>query len=679
LRAFLDRASRRLAWLSAAEGATGGLALAAIIGLATRPAIGFATGVALGTVGAAAGLLRSRTERANVAQAVERRAPQCRNLVVTANELPATRVADHIAALIYQHATRVVQNLDLAMLFPARNRIAALGVAATLWALAVVRTATAPSATATESKAGATLAISEVSVTVVPPKYTGRPPQTLRDPSRIEAIVGSELRFTLRASAARVALATLRSSDTLASASAGTFTDTLAADADGYVAIEPLAADARAGVRRLIGLSVVSDEAPRVRITTPGKDSYFKDGRNTIDLAIESNDDIGLASLKLRFTKVSGSGERFTFSEGEVPLSIARRDALTWHARAQWKLDTLALGPGDMVVYRAVATDHRPGAPPSESDSYIAEVMAPGGIAAAGFALDPEQERYAVSQQMVILKTERLSKQKASMSAEAYELAAHELAAEQRKVRSEFIFMMGGELEDAPDPDADPTMLNEEAEAEGESDLAAGRNLTLGRVALQRATRLMSHAAASLTDVDLTTALKHERAALVQLERAFARTRILLRALTQRERLDFTRRLTGELTEAGRSSRPIAEAETEARAIALRHALAGVASLAGARTFAPDAALQTSLIAENVLRVDPSSKVLQEAATLLQSATTAISRDRASEARELLDRAATQIAAAAREGLVVAPSPTRATELDRLNGALGDALRRRSP
>src|SRR5262249_37686086 len=162
-----------------------------------------------------------------------------------------------------------------------------------------------------------------------------------------------------------------------------------------------------------------------------------------------------------------------------------------------------------------------------------------------------------------------------------------------------------------PDPDADPNMLNEEAEAEGEMDLAAGRNLNRGRVALQQATRSMSRAAASLTDVDLATALTHERAALVQLERAFSRTRILLRALTQRERLDFTRRLTGTLTDAARTSRPSTDPEPDTRALALRRALAGIASLAGAQTFASDASSRASLLAESVLRIDPSSKALQ--------------------------------------------------------------------
>jgi len=677
--AFLGRVARRLTRVAAAEGAAAGFVAAALIAVAGWPARGALTpAVVVGAVlviagiGVAVGV--SRVRRKSVAALVEQRAPQCRNVVITADELATLHVSDRVAAVVNQRAAQTVQRLDLAALFPARGRLAALGVAAGLWGLVITRTAIATSSLTSKIQRGASIAdIDRVDVTVVPPQYTGRPTQTLRDPARVEALAGSVVRFAIRGALPRVAITTLHSADTLASRD-GVVTDSLVADADGYLAIEPLA-DGRSGARRLIGISAISDEAPRVRITAPGRDVYLKDGHATVDVGIETSDDIGLASLRLRYTRVSGSGERFTFAEGDVPLTVTRRDARTWAAHANWQLDSLALGPGDMVVYRAIAADRRPGAPPSESDSYIAEVVASGGVAAAGFALDPEQERYAASQQMVILKTERLSTRKASMANDAYTSAAQEIAAEQRKVRAEFVFMMGGELADAPDLNADPNMLNEEQEAEGEADLAAGRNLNQGRVALLRAIRSMSRAATSLTNVDLSTALTHERAALVQLERAFSRTRILLRALTQRERLDLTRRLTGTLTDAARDNRPRPEPEMDTRAITLRRTLAGIATIAGEAQFASDAASRTSNLAETVLRVDASSKPLQSAATLLTSAAKAFSANRASEARDLLDRAATEIAGSIRGELPPSPRQPRAADVDRLDGAFIDQLR----
>jgi hypothetical protein len=445
------------------------------------------------------------------------------------------------------------------------------------------------------------------------------------------------------------------------------------ADADGYVSLQPATRNER-GASRLIGLSVISDNPPRVRITAPAKDLFLRDAHHTIDLGLETSDDIALASLRLRYTKVSGSGERFTFTDGEVPLAVTRADARTWTARASWPLDNLGLDAGDLVVYRAVATDHRPGAPPAESDSYIAEILAPGGVAAPGFALDPDVERYAVSQQMVIVKTERLAARRASMPAESFADSSHELAAEQRKVRAEFVFMMGGEI---ADENADALSdLNEEQEAEGESDLLAGRMQNRGRIALLRAIRSMSRAAASLTTADLAPALTHERAALTQLERAFAHTRIILRALTEHERLDFTRRLTGTLTDAARDTRPAVELEPNARVTSLRRVLADIASLAGTRPLSSNSASRASSLAANVLRIDPSSKPLQDASALLARASDALTKGNVNDSRDALDRAATGVAAVLRSELLDAPSARRSADLDRLSGALSDALRR---
>jgi hypothetical protein len=324
-----------------------------------------------------------------------------------------------------------------------------------------------------------------------------------------------------------------------------------------------------------------------------------------------------------------------------------------------------------MVVYRAVATDHRPGAAPSESDSFIAEVLAPGGNAAAGFDVDPEQERYAVSQQMVILKTERLAARKAQMPAADFATASAEIAAEQRKVRAEFVFMMGGELADAPDI-ANMTDINEEAEAAGEDDILAGRNANQGRVALLRAIRSMSRAATSLTTADVGAALPHERAALTQLERAFSHARILLRALTERERLDLTRRLTGVLTDASRDQRPAAEPSAEPRVIALRRALADVSALSSDSGLEPRG---PSDLATRVLRIDPSSRDLQQVAERLGEVSSALVRGRTSDARRLLDQTATSIATFLRSSLPDAPR-TRSADLDALSSALGDALRK---
>jgi hypothetical protein len=630
------------------------------------------SGVALAVIGAVGRLLWLRRRHANVANVVERRAPECRNLLITAAELDShPHVTESIARAIDSRAAQLVRALDLGALLPARGATIAFAIAAATWVVFLVSAARPSSVIARAiGLANTGSGITSIDVVVTPPSYVSRAPQTLRDPSRIEALAGSRLHVTVHSGATGVAIETLRSRDTLTRSTGDTFVADLTADADGYIALEPRGT-MEVSARRLIGLSVSPDNPPRVRIMAPGKDLFLRDAHRTLDLAVDAGDDIGLASLSVRYTKVSGSGERFTFTEGELPVAVTRSDPRSWTARAQWNLESLGLEPGDMVVYRAVATDHRPGAAPSESDSFIAEVLAPDGNAAPGFDVDPEQERYAVSQQMVILKTERLSARKAQLPPDDFATASAEIAAEQRKVRAEFVFMMGGELADAPDI-ANMTDINEEAEAAGEADILAGRNANQGRIALLRAIRSMSRAATSLTTADLTAALPHERAALAQLERAFSHARIILRALTERERLDLSRRLTGVLTDAARDSRPQTEAQLEPRTIALRRELGNIAALAGSSS--RDGA-STVYVAQRVLRVDPSSRALQQVAARLADAAAAIDRGRTNDAIRLLDQSALDLAALLRSSLADAPAP-RSAALDALSGALGDALRK---
>jgi hypothetical protein len=681
-RAFLARATRRMAWIQAAEGAAGGLLLAAALGIVGWPSSnGVAIRIALAVPCMAAGVairaLLGRHGKASVAASIETRAPECRNIVITADELSSgARVSERIGTVVHREAARIVRSLDLAALFPARNAVVALVVALGLWSATIAATGASGAVTmrALRGPSPTATVIDGVDVTVTPPAYTGRPAETSHDPTRIEALAGSRVHLVVQSRAVNVGIEMVGGHDTLVARRPGTFSGEFQADADGYIALQPVARDGQRGAARLIGVSVISDKPPRVRITTPAKDLFLRDAHHTIDLAVETSDDIALASLRLRYTKVSGSGERFAFTDGEVPLAVVRTDARTWTARTSWPLDNLGLDAGDLVVYRAVATDHRPGAPPAESDSYIAEILAPGGVAAPGFALDPDVERYAVSQQMVIVKTERLLARRASMQLESFADSAHELAAEQRKVRAEFVFMMGGEI---ADENADAISdLNEEQEAEGESDLLAGRMQNRGRIALLRAIRSMSRAAASLTTAELTPALTHERAALTQLERAFSHTRIILRALTEHERLDLTRRLTGSLTDAARDTRPAVELEPNARVASLRTALADIATLAGTRPLSGGAAARASSLAASVLRIDPSSKMLQDASALLARAGDALANGNTAAASDALDRAATSVAATLRAELLDAPSAKSAADLDRLRGALSDALRR---
>jgi hypothetical protein len=618
-----------------------------------------ATAVVAALLGAIAGWWRGRANSprdasARAAVALEQRLPNARNLLVTAAELlhPPTsddKAAPDVARLVVQRAGAFAQSVQSSVVFPLRREgwqmAASIGGAAMLLGVLhnLIPAITTPVRTAIagiDGRIGGDIDISQVTVRVAPPSYTRQPTTEARDPARIDALVGSVITVTVSTRADSLMVATRDSTQSIARGADGTVTFTRVASADGFLGLSPQAADGRTGARRLIGLTVRSDAAPRVRIVSPARDMIVPDAKRSIPIGVQADDDLALGTLHLRYTKVAGSGERFTFSEGEIPLSVTRGSPAEWTARATLALEPLLQEPGDLVVYRAVATDMRPGAPAIESDAFIAELAAPGGVAALGFSLDPDEDRYALSQQMVILKTERLLAQRATLAPAALAEQAMQLAGEQRRVRAEFVFMMGGEFAQQVTGEDGLMELDEHEEAESEGDLAAGRMVNRGRTALLSAVRAMSRAAVALTTAELTPALSQEKFALAQLQEAFARNRFLMRALSQREQLDLTRRLTGRLDSTARDRARVPKGETDARRAALRGVLAELmAASAHGSADRRDASAFVGM-AQRVLQIDPSSAVSQTIARQLMAAGAAPS---AAATRAPLDSAATAL------------------------------------
>lgn len=703
---FLRSAARRVAVRRALQGASAALLACAVVYTAlgvtgflplwVRPSGAVASVLASAAlVGAAVAVLpawwHARRDATWIARRVERRTSGARNAVLTAVELEAgrTRTRGDIAALVWRAAAGALADVNAASLFPTRRRLALFAGSAALALIAATLSSEhvrgEEGARRTAERAHAPT-VHDVQAVVATPAYAGGATVTLNDPTRIEALAGSNVTLTVRANADSVVLETLSTRAPLVRVEDGVFRGEFMLDADGFVALEPREAGGRTGVRRIISVAGTPDAPPRVRVVEPGRDLFLAAVLPTVALTVEADDDIALTSLRLRYTRVSGSGEQFTFTDGEVPVVVERDAARAWRASGTLRLDSLGLERGDMVVYRGVATDNRPGSVPAESDTYIIEILGPGAVAAEGFSADDEQDRYGFSQQMVIVRTERLVAQRASMDSATFAREALTLAAEQRRVRAEFVFMLGGEQPE--DFDAELDDHDHEHNTAGEDDILAGRLANRGRIDLLRAIRSMSHAAGFLTGGDLDQALPAERAALDALQRAFARTRYILRALTERERLDLSRRLTGTLDGALRDVRPLAEPAPDPRVSALRGRLSDLAAVAGAAaarvqhqpTVAdiPDPrrtdAVTASLLAQQILAVDPASAPLQRIAAQLSRGAGHLSARRDAPAAATLDSAVVGVAEVVRALLARAPAAPMNPLLRALDAARTDAL-----
>ena len=552
---------------------------------------------------------REKRTRAAIAAALEGRYPHLQNVVVTAEELlrhPA-RSPEWIRERVFADAAAALRAIDPAAPWPlgrvALGAAAALTVAMAAIVFVPVRTARAavdapPQASPAETKTPG------LDVFLTPPPYTHRAAIQLRDPERLEVLEGTAARVTVtNAADVRVRLGERPLAVTRASTDA---TAEALLTESGYLAIESRDATGAAAPLRLLAVTVVPDLRPSVRIEQPARDLLLPDARASVAIAATVTDDISLTALQLHYTKVSGAGEEIDFVEGELPLQIARQDDRHWQARGSLALRALGLEPGDSLVYRVTARDARAGdAGVGSSEMFFIEIAGPGQVPLEGIEMPPEQERYALSQQMIVVKINRLRERERNLSSQAVEEETNAIAAEQRSVRASFIFLTGGHVED------------EEEEAEQSSEIQEGRLENTSRREMSRAVSHMTAAEQGLTARDTGSALKAATLAVEALQRAFSRNRYILRTLASRTRLDPSRRLTGARDDVQSGEREIAAAAGDPEAARARALLVQFLTLMAqpqaVRASAPS--LSTlSEIAESALAVKPGDRAWKETA-----------------------------------------------------------------
>ena len=606
-------------------------------------------------VAALVAALRSRgTTRRAVVRRLERADPALRNLLVTAEEIQHDALATrpHVAVRVFRDATLAIEHVDANTLWRPLRIAGLLVFAASAWIAhaALARTGmpsegSRVSSTPQPGSSAVGRGDVNVSVTVRPPSYTSLAVTTASNPSEIRAVENSQLEFSISAAGGGPALEINGVKRALNRQPGGDFVDRVEATHSGYVLVT--AGDGR----RLIALTVIPDALPAVRIAVPGRDLMFAGGNPPLTFEARATDDFGLRSMSLRFTKVSGSGEQFEFQEGEIPLTIERPSPVAWKGTAARTLADFGLAEGDMVVYRAVAADGRPGASEASSDAFFIERTRLGVVAGDAFTLPEEETRYALSQQMLIVKTERLIKSRGSASAAENTETAKGLAVEQRMIRSEFVFMLGGEIED------------EAIEAEQSVELQEGRLANRGQRDLRAATVAMSQAEKHLTNVNLEDALTAERAAVAALQRAFTRDRYILRALATRTPLDRTRRLTGAVTDTLTWRRQLRDSGDNRQARQLTDLLAALGDFSSdSSSNGAGRRIRLSMLAAMAVQADPQSTSMRQAGADLQKLADSwpdlVPRERSRQ----LDAVANTIAAEARRVLADPPAnmdPTR--------------------
>ena len=602
---------------------------------------------------------------------VESRTLEFRNTLVTSAAIlrgdltPKPAIRD----LVLSDTAARAERFDLRALLPARMPTAAAVAGLLVLSVVIAFGGTRPrigegARPGEMTMSDGPMSIRGIEIQITPPPYSGRGAERLENPARIEALEGSRLAFRVATNnqVEHVLLDEGGSAQTprdpLALRFAGnhSFTGEIVARDQTFVNLT--LANLNPGPRLLIPMTVVPDAAPLVRVAEPGRDLFLADGARDIPIRVAATDDIGVTSLTLAWTRVSGSGETFQFVEGTLPLALAGAGTREMHGTASLRPSAMGLAAGDMLVYRAIARDAHPTRAPVESDAFVVEIVGASEAMAEGFSIDDQRDRYAISQQMVILKTERLIAARRSMGAALVAEEAARIAAEQRQVRAEFVFMMGGEIED------------EEVEAEQSHELAEGREQNEGRRDLIGAIRAMSDAAALLMRPELDQALAVEKRALTLLQRALTRSRYILRVLATRERIDDARRLSGDRTGATGWRRASGAAALDPARDTLQAAAQALSAMARRAQYSADDRRAIADIATTLLTLGSDGEVRDAAQGLSDAA-------RANDARVVaqhLDRAALAIDARL-ESLSRGGAAPRSPVPHRVRSALAERLR----
>ncbi|MEO7156711.1 MAG: hypothetical protein ABI039_04060 [Vicinamibacterales bacterium] len=588
LSAVLSRVQRRwrlrsLLQAIAAGGAVFGWLLISLVAFEVARADALWIAAAAGSAAAAwmtiAGKRLSAVDAALVIELTDR---SLDNLIVTAAELGdrprpvRSEIRDEIARQAGERIRAVDPSRVVALGQPAVVALVVMIGCAVLSGRGVASWSTTASTTRLSPPAGN--GSSSFTVRITPPAYTQEPTQMLEAPAQITVIAGSRIQI------GAVGVAESQR-DFLAIESAGLEVRT-----------------SESALAQFLSVIVVPDSPPTVRVVAPGKDTAFAKPAGQLPISIQGSDDLGLSSLVLRFTKAAGGGDNLTFTEGDLLLTIDRSNGKQWIGRAVLVLDAMGLEDGDMLVYRAIVRDSNPGGAPVRSDQYVIEIGKNAEIADAGFALPSEEKKYAISQQMVIYRTEQLLKTRASIGGgDKWIEQTRMVAIEQRMVRAEVVFLGGGEVED------------ELEEAARSDELAEGRLQNTGRAEMLLAINAMSRAEAQLNDGRAQEALVFERQALASLERALDRRRYFLRTMPDRSRIDVSRRLTGERKEARSWTR--GSASTSVRSFDADRRMMRELATAWTSLRNVDASLAARLTA-----LDPASAALQKAALAIAAA-----------------------------------------------------------
>ncbi len=270
-------------------------------------------------------------------------------------------------------------------------------------------------------------------VVVSPPAYSGLRPETLDDPVSVRALQGSAIQVRGRGAAGAPA-------ESLGVVEGVGITPArIVADTWSIALTMPRRAEVvrltDRGHNRLLTLEPVLDALPRVTLRSPVSDTTYNLPSGALLLDAAASDDLGLDRVWVELMLTTGGGERFTTTTRRLGVR-STGGAPSATSRLTLRLDTMRLGPGDVLNIRAVARDRNDLSGPGEgsSDTRTIRIADPELkdaipiVPASAAKLDTS----VLSQRMLIIRAETLLLRQRRFTPDSFRVQSRRLGERQR-------------------------------------------------------------------------------------------------------------------------------------------------------------------------------------------------------------------------------------------------------
>jgi len=292
--------------------------------------------------------------------------------------------------------------------------------------------------------------VESVSVTLAPPRYTAKPVQTVSrfDLSFLEHSRASfEIRFSTRVASAWLVF---NSDDTLRLKNEkGKFIGSKILDAGGFYVLHVEDEQGRTQTSDYHKLEMLRDNAPTIVISEPDQRSEIDILKTALlPLTATIHDDYGIAKTKVVAVITQGKGENVKFREQILSFESIAGEKYS----RQFDLKAFGLAPGDELYLHVEAADAREPKPNwTRSETHIVSIK-DTAASEVDFSMSlpiAAQPDYFRSQRQIIIDTEKLLREKKTLSEKEFNARSENIGIDQKVLRLRYGKFLGEEFESA--------------------------------------------------------------------------------------------------------------------------------------------------------------------------------------------------------------------------------------